>query len=584
MENKSLYSNKQLELNSLIEFSQLINSNLNLDFILGNILLSIMGKMLITKGMFLVNVNDKYLVKSIKGLPKELLNNQIIFEIPKIPYFRLNDIESGKQRFQELGINFFFKIYFSNKLLGILGLGKKHNDSDFSNSEIIFIETLLNISATSIENTLKFEEINELNKKLDLQIQQMTSLFEMSKEFNTNFTDTEKIIKLLSYTLLGNYGIQDLIIFTKFNSEHFNILNKKNIPELNNIDLHILEEIKSPLIIEHESKNKFLDFLKKNNFKLLIPILNKSNDVESVVCLGDRMNKMPYAKNDIAFLSSLVNISAISLDNTMLFNEYLEKQKMENEINLAKDIQELLLPQSIPNIEGYEIAGKNKPALDVGGDYFDIIKIDEHRTALIIADVSGKGLPASLLMSNIQSAIHSFFKLNGQNSFDIAEITGKLNSLIYENTSSEKFITFFWGIINNIDNTFLYSNAGHNPPLLFRKSLLNKESAKNQKEKLFTTLNEGGLMLGIIDNFQYESGKINLEKDDSIILYTDGITEAQNPDDDEFGEDKLKEIIKNNINVSGKEIIDIILKEIDVFAGSNRQYDDETLIIIERKS
>jgi sigma-B regulation protein RsbU (phosphoserine phosphatase) len=442
----------------------------------------------------------------------------------------------------------------------------------------------LNISATSIENTLKFEEINELNKKLDLQIQQMTSLFEMSKEFNTNFTDTEKIIKLLSYTLLGNYGIQDLIIFTKFNSEHFNILNKKNIPELNNIDLHILEEIKSPLIIEHESKNKFLDFLKKNNFKLLIPILNKSNDVESVVCLGDRMNKMPYAKNDIAFLSSLVNISAISLDNTMLFNEYLEKQKMENEINLAKDIQELLLPQSIPNIEGYEIAGKNKPALDVGGDYFDIIKIDEHRTALIIADVSGKGLPASLLMSNIQSAIHSFFKLNGQNSFDIAEITGKLNSLIYENTSSEKFITFFWGIINNIDNTFLYSNAGHNPPLLFRKSLLNKESAKNQKEKLFTTLNEGGLMLGIIDNFQYESGKINLEKDDSIILYTDGITEAQNPDDDEFGEDKLKEIIKNNINVSGKEIIDIILKEIDVFAGSNRQYDDETLIIIERKS
>jgi sigma-B regulation protein RsbU (phosphoserine phosphatase) len=584
MENKSLYSNKQLELNSLIEFSQLINSNLNLDFILGNILLSIMGKMLITKGMFLVNVNDKYLVKSIKGLPKELLNNQIIFEIPKIPYFRLNDIESGKQRFQELGINFFFKIYFSNKLLGILGLGKKHNDSDFSNSEIIFIETLLNISATSIENTLKFEEINELNKKLDLQIQQMTSLFEMSKEFNTNFTDTEKIIKLLSYTLLGNYGIQDLIIFTKFNSEHFNILNKKNIPELNNIDLHILEEIKSPLIIEHESKNKFLDFLKKNNFRLLIPILNKSNDVESVVCLGDRMNKMSYAKNDIAFLSSLVNISAISLDNTMLFNEYLEKQKMENEINLAKDIQELLLPQSIPNIEGYEIAGKNKPALDVGGDYFDIIKIDEHRTALIIADVSGKGLPASLLMSNIQSAIHSFFKLNGQNSFDIAEITGKLNSLIYENTSSEKFITFFWGIINNIDNTFLYSNAGHNPPLLFRKSLLNKESAKNQKEKLFTTLNEGGLMLGIIDNFQYESGKINLEKDDSIILYTDGITEAQNPDDDEFGEDKLKEIIKNNINVSGKEIIDIILKEIDVFAGSNRQYDDETLIIIERKS
>jgi len=582
MENKSLYSNKQLELNSLIEFSQLINSNLNLDFILGNILLSIMGKMMITKGMFLVNINDKYFVKSIKGIPKELINNQIIFDIPKIPYFQINDIESGKEFFHELGITYFFKIYFSNKLLGLLVLGNKHNDSDITNSEIVFIETLLNISATSIENTLKFEEINELNRKLDLQIQQMTSLFEMSKEFNTNFTDTDKIIKLLGYTLQGNYGIQDLLIFTKFNSDNFNILNKNNVTELKNIDLQVLEEIKTPFIIEHNSKNKFLSFLKKNNFKLLIPVLNKSNDVESVICLGDRINKIPYSKNDIAFLSSLVNISAISLDNTMLFNEFLEKQKMENEINLAKEIQDLLLPQYIPELEGYEIAGKNKPALDIGGDYFDIIKIDENRITLIIADVSGKGLPASLLMSNIQSAIHSFFKLNGQKNFDIAEVTAKLNSIIYENTSSEKFITFFWGIIDKRDNSFLYSNAGHNPPILFRKSLLKKKSSENQKIEWFSTLNKGGLMLGIVDNFQYESGKIYLEKDDFIILYTDGITEAKNADDDELGEEKLKEILINNAEASGTEIIDIILKEIDIFAGSNTQYDDETLIILKR--
>jgi phosphoserine phosphatase RsbU/P len=582
MENKALYSNKQLELNSLIEFSQLINSNLNLDFILGNILLSIMGKMMISKGMFIVNINNIYFVKSIKGLPKEILNQQITFKIPKIPYFKINDIDSGKEFFNENGINYFFKIYFSNKLLGILGIGNKHNASDITNSEIIFIETLLNISATSIENTLKFDEINELNRRLDFQIQQMTSLFEMSKEFNTNFTDTDKIIKLLGYTLQGNYGIRDLLIFTKFNSESFNILNKKNVPELKNIDLQVLEEIKAPLVIEYDSKNKFLDFLKKNNFKLLIPVLNKSNDVESVVCLGNRINKMPYSKNDIAFLSSLVNISAISLDNTMLFNEYLEKQKMENEITLAKEIQELLLPQIIPSLDGYEITGKNKPALDIGGDYFDVIKIDENRIALIIADVSGKGLPASLLMSNIQSAIHSFFKLNGQKEFDIADVTGKLNSLIYENTSSEKFITFFWGIIDRTNNTFLYSNAGHNPPILFKKSLLIKDTQKTQNKKIFSTLNEGGLMLGIIDNFQYESGKINLEKDDLIILYTDGITEAQNPDDDEFGEEKLKEILSNNLDTSGKEIIDIILKEIDIFADSNKQYDDETLIILRR--
>jgi sigma-B regulation protein RsbU (phosphoserine phosphatase) len=111
---------------------------------------------------------------------------------------------------------------------------------------------------------------------------------------------------------------------------------------------------------------------------------------------------------------------------------------------------------------------------------------------------------------------------------------------------------------------------------------LKKKSSENQKIEWFSTLNKGGLMLGIVDNFQYESGKIYLEKDDFIILYTDGITEAKNADDDELGEEKLKEILINNADASGTEIIDIILKEIDIFAGSNTQYDDETLIILKR--
>ena len=213
---------------------------------------------------------------------------------------------------------------------------------------------------------------------------------------------------------------------------------------------------------------------------------------------------------------------------------------MENEIKLAKEIQTLLLPQSFPEIKNYEISGRNSPAFNIGGDYFDFIKINDSRIAIIIADVSGKGLPASLLMSNIQSAIHSFFRFKSSDNFNIAEITQKINSLIYENTSSEKFITFFWGIIDNSDNSFVFTNAGHNPPLLLKNSLIqdNDDDVKNS----FILLNEGGLMLGIIEGIDYQFGKVYMDKDDVLVLYTDGITESHNDLDEDYGEEKLKRI------------------------------------------
>jgi sigma-B regulation protein RsbU (phosphoserine phosphatase) len=187
-------------------------------------------------------------------------------------------------------------------------------------------------------------------------------------------------------------------------------------------------------------------------------------------------------------------------------------------------------------------------------------------------------------MSNIQSAIHSFLKFNGDKEFNISEVTGKLNSLIYENTSSEKFITFFWGVIDKRNHSFIFSNAGHNPPLFFKKSKIEGNEPEIPKSKLFSTLNEGGLMLGIIEDFQYESGKVKMIKNDMLILYTDGITEAQNSDGDEFGEERLHEIIISNRNKKGEEIVNIILKEVEIFAGTNKQYDDQTLIILSRTS
>lgn len=573
MENNSDPIKKQIELNSLIEFSQLINSNLNTDFIFGNILLSIMGKMMITKGMFLVKQQNKgnniFLINSIKGISRNFANTEIEFEFPRHSIFVLDDIKEYDNFFRKNGFKFFFKIFFDKKFLGVLCLGKKINGNGINKDETIFIETLLNISAPAIENSLKFSEIKVLNDDLSTQINQLKSLFELSKELNTNFLDRDKIVKLLNYTLLGNFGIKDLLIFSKFRSDKFYPLNKSKDAEDDEDLLLALEEIKDTVIISDKSNNIAVQQLHSKNYKILFPIWN-NDKIDAIVCLGNKLNKKEFTEEDLQFLESILNLSMLSIDNTILFNEYVEKQKIEKELMIAREMQVALLPKELPVIDNYSISAMNVPALHVGGDYYDVIKLSETKYAIAIADVSGKGTPASLLMSNIQSALHSFLKLYDEEKFVISDVTEKINELIYENTTIEKFITFFWGILDTEKNVFTYINAGHNPPIHVCTSGI-------------SYLDKGGLMLGVLgSNIEFETGQVALGKDDVLILYTDGVTEAVNKENEEFGTERLEKTILLNCKESSEAIMQTIHKEIEQFAKGLHQYDDITLIALKK--
>ncbi|HRK00552.1 MAG TPA: PP2C family protein-serine/threonine phosphatase [Ignavibacteria bacterium] len=572
---------KQLELNSLIEFSQLISSKLDLNYILNNILLSVMGKMLISKAVVLLKTSDadfRYIIKAVKGIDLKLLNTSIEAEFPKLSVFNFNDITDKSDFLNEHRFEYYFKIYFQNKYLGILCLGKKLNNTELFNNEIIFIETMLNISSSAVENTIKFEQVTELNSALNNKIRQLNSLFELGKEFNSSFIDKKKIIKLLNYTLLGNFGIKDYAILSRDSNNRFKIIKDSKNFELDKFNPDILfsgdninQDFKRSLIIDKSSQEPFFEYLFSKGFELYIPtIIN--NEIDSIICLGKKLSKNPYTAEDIEFLESIMNMSLISLHNYFLFQEYLSKQKIESELIVAREIQIALLPNKIPETKDYKISGLNMPALQIGGDYFDVIKLTEDKLVLVIADVSGKGTPASLLMASIQSAVHSYLKLYKEGEFNLAKVTEKINELIYENTSSEKFITFFWGILDNKENTFEYINAGHNPPLLL-------------KNNEFRELTEGGFIIGILDvEMNYEIGKVHLEKDDLIVLYTDGVTEALDINNEEYGETKLKEVIFSEKSKSPKEIINSIKDSLLEFSENMPQYDDITIIVLKKIS
>lgn len=575
MNSKSDSAHKLLELNSLIEFSQLINSNLDLKFILGNILLSIMGKMLISKGMILIKRDSDtcdhlYTIESSKGVNLRGVT-ETMYEFPKLSFFDAGELGDADNIFIKNDIKYFFKIYFDTRLLGVLCLGSKLNkEKELTTSEIIFVETLLNLSASSIENTIKFNEISRLNNDLNGKFHQLKSLFELSKEFNTNFINRDKILRLLNYTLLGNFGIRDFIILSRYRSEAFHLLNTNKNVNIEGFDLSELQKITAPTVITQNSGLPFVNYLAGKGYELMVPTLNNGT-VENIICIGKKLNKTGYTQSDIEFLESIINLSVISIENSILFQEYLIKEQIENELRIAREIQIALLPEKIPQVPGYDVAACNIPALHVGGDYYDVIKLCDTVYAFIIADVSGKGTPASLLMSNIQSSVHSYLKLYEEGMFDLSKATYKINELIYENTPPEKFITFFWGILDTKDNSFTYINAGHNHPLLY-------------KNGEFHNLDRGGLMIGIMDiGVQYDLGQVTMDKGDTLVFYTDGVTEAQNLIKDEFGEERLIEIIKGGQQKTSKQLMDEINLKVDKFAHEAKQFDDITLIVLKRQ-
>jgi sigma-B regulation protein RsbU (phosphoserine phosphatase) len=284
-----------------------------------------------------------------------------------------------------------------------------------------------------------------------------------------------------------------------------------------------------------------------------------------MIGLGDKISGQPYSPADLEFLAALGNLAIISLENARLFKEALEKQKMEDELVIAKEIQRGLLPSSLPEIPGFEFAASSLSSKQVGGDYYDVIPLRENRFVIAIGDVSGKGTPAALLMANLQAAIRALVPLN----LPLPELTGRVNDLIADNTGSGRFITFFWGVLDPDGRTLQYVNAGHNPPYLFHR------------DGSFERLEKGGLILGVMKTTRpYEGGSIGFSPGDVLLLFTDGVSEAMDHEGVEFGEGPLEQVTCESLTQPSASILERIVEKVREHSRGVTQSDDITLLVL----
>ena len=319
------------------------------------------------------------------------------------------------------------------------------------------------------------------------------------------------------------------------------------------------------------------DFMKSKQFRrrgkevfpvhsLLCSPLHAKGRMIGILALFNARSKEGFSETDRRFLSIISTESAQVIENARLLEEEQALIRMQEELRLAYDIQTNLLPKKAPLIEGYHIVGRSIPAKEVGGDYFDFFPINHSRLGFCLGDVSGKGMPAALLMASLQATIR------GQTLFNpvVKDCIQRSNTLMFQNTSSEKFATLFYGILNTRSHHLCYSNAGHNYPILF---------AEREKKCM---LESNGMALGCMETVPFAEEKIPICPGDLLLLYSDGITEAMNADEKEFGEIRLVDIIKENWNESVETIVNKILQAVRLFTGDSPQTDDMTLLIVKR--
>jgi sigma-B regulation protein RsbU (phosphoserine phosphatase) len=308
------------------------------------------------------------------------------------------------------------------------------------------------------------------------------------------------------------------------------------------------------------------DALRRLDSQLLLPLaLNQK--LLGILSLGPKRSEEPFSKTDLRLLDAVATQTGLALENSRLAAavtaEVAHRERMNRELEIAREVQERMFPQDCPPIEGLDYAGACRPARGVGGDYYDFIQLTETELGIAIGDVSGKGVPAALLMAGLRAS------LRGQTirrEDDLAQLMATVNQLVYESSSSNRYATFFYSQYDAASRRLAYVNGGHNPPMILRKG------------SDIIRLQAGGPAVGLLPGCSYEQGVVQLQCGDVFLAFTDGISEAMNAEDQEWGEDRLL-ACATRLNGCAREGIAQIMAAADEFVAGAPQYDDMTIVL-----
>jgi sigma-B regulation protein RsbU (phosphoserine phosphatase) len=454
------------------------------------------------------------------------------------------------------------------RVIAMLGLGPRADGRTFGQEETSFLHSVAACAATPIENGLIYHELKTLNQRLSVKVYQLHTLFDISRELTSSF-DEEGIKNLVTTTLMGHLLVSRCALYLGVPGGGLAIAHERGLRSEMDDSLvpeagarPVLDALTHPLPVSELPAGAIRERLQRARLVLAVPVTVGAR-TDGFLAVGERVGGGAFTDEDRDFALTLARQAGAALEAVRLHRVDLQKQRRDREMQIAREIQRSLFPRDRPTIAGFEVAAESLACYEVGGDHYDFIPLGDDRWALAIADVSGKGAPASILMASVHASLRA---LAGSARPD--QLMVRLNQFLYESTQENKYVTLFYAELDPARRRLAYVNAGHVPPFWL--------GADGWQARLGV----GGPVLGLLETAQYDMAEVELARGELVAMVTDGATEAVSPDDEEFGEDRLRELIESASGLSAEAVVRRVSERVREWAGPAGCSDDLTLMVL----
>jgi sigma-B regulation protein RsbU (phosphoserine phosphatase) len=451
-----------------------------------------------------------------------------------------------------------------------LALGPLPAGRAYGEAERAFLASVAACAAAALESGLVRDELRGANRQLAAKVFQLHNLFDISRELTSGFEE-EAVHALVTTTVMGHFLVSRAALYL-MRPDGLDAVHERGVRREGAAAPIPAEEARAALagltraqLVSELPEGAVRRRLESTRMALVAPLASGAR-VEGLLAVGERASRTPFAEEDREFAQTLGRQAFAALEGARLNRLRLEKQRQDQELKLAREIQRSLLPAAPPQLQNFELAGASLSCYEVGGDVYDWIELGDGRCALLVADVSGKGTPASLLMASVHAYVQAL-----AGTAPPERVVTRLNRFLHANTQSGRFVTFFYGELETASRRMSYVNAGHVPP--YRVS----------RAGAVSRLGTGGPALGLIAEADFEVGLVQLEPGDTLAMVTDGVTEATTLDDREFGDEQVCEVLRRLSASPAPAILEGLVGSAIAWAGAAGCGDDLTALILKAR-
>jgi sigma-B regulation protein RsbU (phosphoserine phosphatase) len=535
-------------LESLLESAQLLHASLDLDNLLKHLLRTVMGRLLVTRAVIAIDVGDGLRVAMARGVTEAPVGSRF---------------DAGRATALGLPQQMPIGVAPAVGLLATAAPARPAVDEE----ERAFLEALLGIAATGISNASSHAQATRLNRDLDRKIQELRTLMELGRAF-ARVSEVEEVARIFGLTLAGQWMVTRYAIAVC--RDTFGTVSRQQGVKLPPLSTYMdaLHHLPEASLVSDLQDGEVRAMFEAHKLQVVFS-LRSGEQVCGFAALGARPGGQVWTPADLELGAGMAAQAVVAFDNCWHLREMLDKKQYEKELAVAAGIQQGLFPATLPSLERFDVAAMNRPAQQVGGDYYDVLTLtdgDNDACLFCVADVSGKGLAASLLMSTIQATLRALLGREAS----LAELACRTNELLFATTPGSKYATAALVLAYPASGECQYVSGGHTETLLLR--------ADGQRVWMGAT----GVPLGLFPGMAWDELSFTLGAGDVLVLYSDGVSEAQTAVFDEFGPERLADIVQRQREQPAAAIVAASVAAIDVFVEGAPQFDDITLMVIKR--